>query len=165
MRLISLDNRRASCQRSTSRWRLSHSTGPLPQSFPSRSAIAAVTGCFSRNMLCNVWRVTPKSLAISILSFPSAGRTSSRNSAPGCMGGRFGSRRAAYSAILLLLVVLLVIYPIGIVFLELERDAPRTIDVQCIAPITEAMEIEAWDIEVLRQLGPVQRLQSRHDPL
>src|SRR5262249_11897309 len=166
MRSIFFESLRPRCHRSTSRWRLSHNVGPLPHSLPSRSAISTVTGCFSLRMLCSVTRLTPKSLAIAFLFFPSTGKISSRNNTPGCMGTRPGSRRARDSVIFdSLLVILLVVNPVGVAPLKLERDAPWAVDVQRIAPVIEAMEIEAWNVQVLRRLSHIQRLQSPHDPL
>src|SRR5258708_11307345 len=65
---------------------------------------------------------------MSALLLPVAGMTS-RSNAPGWVGHRFGSRLAAYSAMVCSSMVLLEIDAERISGLELERDAPRSVDV------------------------------------
>jgi len=50
-------------------------------------------------------------------------------------------------------MILFVVYSIGVAPFELECDAPRAIDVQRVASAFEAMEIEAWNVQVLWRLS------------
>src|ERR1043165_6367798 len=47
-------------------------SGPFPSNLPKRKAIAGVTGCLSRRMSNNVWRVMRGTPAISVLLFGDA---------------------------------------------------------------------------------------------
>ena len=66
-------------------------------------------------------------------------RTISLSIAPGWVGARFGSKDAGYSVIRRLSVVLLEIDAVGVALLKLECDAPRAVDVNCVAGGVEAM--------------------------
>src|SRR5436305_1490777 len=71
--------------------------------------------------------------AISVLVFPVAGITSSRNNAPGCEGQRFGFCFAIYSAIshaphiLAPLMILFVVKAPNVTLVKLESKTPRSV--------------------------------------
>ena len=61
----------------------SHSAGPLPAHFPSRTAISGVTGALPARIRCRSCRDTPSSRAACETFIRNAGSTSSRRISPG----------------------------------------------------------------------------------
>jgi hypothetical protein len=61
-----------------------------------------------------------------------------------------------------LLVVLLKVHTNGLVFLPLEGDTPRSVDMNRIAlrPAPKRMKVEAWQIHVTRDFGLIQRVEA-----
>ena len=71
----------------------SHSAGPLPAHFPSRTAISGVTGALPARIRCRSCRDTPSSRAACETFIRNAGSTSSRRISPGWVGSRFNGCR------------------------------------------------------------------------
>src|SRR6266849_8168880 len=112
------------------------------------------------------WRETPRRAAISVLVLPVAGITSSRSNSPGCVGHRFGSRLAAYSATVRLLMVLFKINPESVARVEFESDAPRAIDMNRVAGWDESfqrMKIKPWKVHLFRHDCGIKAIEADQD--
>ena len=128
----------------------SHSAGPLPAHFPSRTAISGVTGALPARIRCRSCRDTPSSRAACETFIRNAGSTSSRRISPGWVGSRFNGCRTGSTFLVVVFVVTIVVAFRSVILLEsqlagvlavpAERDAPRATDGHRVPALSIALQ-------------------------